>query len=105
MGPGSQGIDTMQAAVEAVTKCPLVLLPFCGLMELYATPAERGPAKSLLDERDMEVVRGLVQALAGYTFATPSLIVRALTGILWKQHEADAICPPQSPPSDSSTSA
>ncbi len=54
---------------------------------------ERGPAKAVMDERDMEVIRGMVQALAGYTYATPNLIVRHLTGVLWTQREAEQICP------------
>jgi len=44
-------------------------------------------------ERDRELVRGLLQALAAYTFATPWLIARSLTGILWTQKEVEQLYP------------
>ena len=53
----------------------------------------RAQAKPQLDERDVEVVRGLLQALAGYTFATPELIARHLTGVLWSAREVAVLYP------------
>ena len=44
-----------------------------------------------LDERELWVVKGLVQALAAYMYATPHLIVTELTPAIFTEREAEQI--------------
>ena len=44
-----------------------------------------------LDERELWVVQGLVQALAAYMYATPRLIVTELTPAIFTEREAEQL--------------
>ena len=53
-----------------------------------ALTATAGSPSDGMDDRDIQVINGMVNALAGYCAATHGMIIRELTGWLWTEDEA-----------------